>query len=195
MVNGLWLKLKFRDAISDELIDAELELYYQIQGSEEWTTEKIGTTNDGTFYLEKKFPEKVLEVFLFAYGTDNYHSEGTYQSSNHIVPEYLSNTKLNEKVIYLDPIYRMELSFENVNCYDATDSLRVYVSNPDTNSQSSDFDTLVGCYNGAPAGIPTWSHKPYVNYIGYLKRNGVTSEVDTKPTLEPFMINQVLIEY
>ena len=200
--NAKWLvaEIEVRDELTDELIDADLELHYQYKGQNEWQVEEIGSTTDGTFYLEKKFSNKVNKARVFAYGTDAYHSEGTFQkwNDNGVQYDFIDPKSKSEIVIYLDPIYRMELTFENTGCFDNTDTLRLYVQDPDTNNHAflDNFtDTLVGCYYGSPAGVPSWSTKPYVGYVGYLKRNGVNTEVLTYPTLEPFVVNQILIEY
>lgn len=194
-----WLSadIEVRDGISGELINADLELHFRYEDknytTDEYEIEQLGSTTDGTYKLEKEFSEKIKKAYLIAYGNEYYYSEGTFQQESD--PTYVDVfNKTGKIVLYLHPIYRMEVSFKNVNCFDATDSLRVVIDDPQNKGESI-LDTLTGCYDGTPLSLPIWSRSSYLPWAGFLKRNGTQSVLETVYNFEPYTVNQLLIEY
>ena len=194
----LFAEIEVRDAITDEPIDAELDLYYRYWGKDyaddnDYEIEHLGPTSFGKYNLEKKYPDKLKTAFIYAKGTGYYYAEGVHHQFSD--PKTLDLFDRNKgTIIYLYPIYRMQVTFENSNCFDATDELRFYLEDPYYPDELI-VDTLTGCFNGASVILPTWSRSPYLNYIGFLKRNAVETILDTNYPLDPYIENQILIHY
>lgn len=195
----LFADIEVRDEVSNELIAAEIELHYRYKdktyGAEEFEVELLGQTQDGRFHIEKEFDSEINYPQVAANGTDYYHLDPKRRQSSQFYS--LSANGPNEEVVLeILPLYRMDISFKNTECFNETDSLFFTLVEYTIGEEDLFvYDTLVGCYEGVSELIPSSISGKELNFIAYIKRDGVRDQIETRYFLEPFIENDIVFEY
>ncbi|NOQ72272.1 MAG: hypothetical protein GQ574_09740 [Crocinitomix sp.] len=188
-----WITGEFNiiDSETKEPVEADLKLrYYEgsLLGSWE-TVEEIGSTDEnGYFELKQKVNRRdqqfKLEVF----------AKGWYGYYGHYGPaaiKEISEYGKNEYTIEVAPIYAYKLTFNNISCYDGTDSVWV---------TRADFPDLPRVYTGCLLDYSAGDGYASVNTSStslttVSKKNGIYETIVHPLTLTQGVDNEFVINY
>lgn len=188
-----WITGKFNivDSKTKNPVQADFKLrYYEgsILGSWE-TVEDIGSTDEnGYFEFQQKINKRDQQFKLEVFAKGWY---GTYDYFGPDATRELSKRSANILNIEVSPIYAYKLTFNNIGCYDETDSLWVSQTFPPYSEQ-----VFTGCLDNYTSGdVYNSGSSATITMMTVSKKNGIYDTILHPLSLTEGIENEFVFNY